>query len=189
MAVGQGTIGSAQVLDRMRAVELALECDELDRGAVHVRPLRHVLELNALSTAGRMRCATAAQVALNLSASEARAHRLLSEGAALAESPGALEAVECRLLTVEQSQTVVAQLAVLDLPGRLAVWRRLQHRLIADACRGITSAPARLAERLRRWVIEHDRAAAEQRRRPAELQAILHRVDALRDLLLDRPQL
>lgn len=194
-----------QVLDRMRAVELALECDELDRGAMHIRTLRHVLELNALFAADRMPAAAASQIALSLSTSEGRAHRLLTEATALVALPGALEAVECGLLTVEQSQTVVTQLGVLELPGRIAVWQRLQQQLVDDADRRISRPPARLAERLRRWVVKYDRAAAEQRRReaeqsrriayrrqadgladlfafgfrPAELQAILQRIDAL----------
>ena len=205
MASGQGVSDPVQVLDRMCAVELALECDELDRGALHARTLRHVLELNALYATSRMRNQAPAQIALSLSASEARAHRLLSEALAMAELPGAIEAVEAGLLTVEQSQTVVAQLAVLDLPGRVAVWRRLQQQLVDDADRGIVRPPARLTDRLRRWVVQYDKAAAEQRRReaeqsrriayrkqpagladlfafgfrPAELQTILQRIDAL----------
>lgn len=205
MASGQSVTDPVQVLDRMLAVERALECDELDRGALHARMLRHVLELNALYATSRMPNEAPAQIALSMTASEARAHRLLSEALALAELPGALDALEAGLLTVEQSQTVVTQLAVLELPGRATVWRQLQQQLISDADRGIVRPPARLAERLRRWVVAYDKVAAEQRRRgaeqsrriayrkqatgladllafgfrPAELQTILQRIDAL----------
>ncbi len=189
----------------MRAVELRLVCDELDRGALHVRTLRDALQLNALLTADGMELAAVSELALCLSASEARAAKLLTEALGLAELPGALEAVEAGLLTVEQSGTVVSQLSVLGLPGRVAVWQRLKDRLIADDDAGIVTPPARLAERLRKWVIDHDKKAAEERRRKAEserrveyrrrddglgnlfafgfrgpvLQAILQRVDKL----------
>lgn len=152
----------------MRAVELRLACDEIERGALHVRTLRHALQLNALLTADGMELAAVSEIALCLSASEARAAKLLTEAQGLAELPGALEAVEAGLLTVEQSSTVVSQLSVLDLPGRLAVWRRLKDRLIADDDAGVVTPPARLTERLRKWVIDHDKEAAEQRRRNAE---------------------
>lgn len=168
MAVGQGALASETTLARMRAAELRLECDELDRGALHVRTLRNVLELNALLTSDGSGLAAVSEIALSLSASEARAAKLLTEALGLAELPGAFEAVEAGLLTVEQSATVVTQLAVLDLPGRVAVWQRLKNRLIADDDAGIVTPPARLAERLRKWVIDHDREAAAQRRRKAE---------------------
>lgn len=117
MAVGQDALASVAVLDALHAVELRLECDELDRGAVHVRTLRDVLELHALLVADGMGLAAVSQIALWLSCSENRAGRLLTDGQGLVELPGALDAVECGLLTVEQASTVVTQLAVLDLSG------------------------------------------------------------------------
>lgn len=169
----------------MRAVELRLQCDELDRGALHVRTLRHAMQLNALLSADGMEVAAVSEIALCLSASEARAAKLLTEAMGLAELPGALEAVEAGLLTVEQSGTVVSQLSVLDLPGRVAVWQRLKDRLVADDDAGIVTPPARLTERLRKWIIDHDKEAAEERRRKAENDRRVEyrrRADGLGDL-------
>jgi hypothetical protein len=92
----------------------------------------------------------------------------LDEAQGLAELPGAVEAVECGLLRVEQSAVLVRQLAVLPLDGRVAVWRRLQARLITDADAGSVLPPARLNELLRRWVQAADPAEAARRRRRAE---------------------
>jgi hypothetical protein len=156
-------VGSAD----LAAVDAAIErlmTSELSRGAAHAAQLRAVLALDRAQTAAGMELATVAQAALAVGGSEHRAERLLSEARALVVLPGALEALECGLLTVEQSATVVSQLAVLDPAGQVAVWQRLQQRLISDSG---ALAPARLSELLRRWVIAHDGEAAEQRRRKA----------------------
>jgi hypothetical protein len=151
----------------LAAVDAAIDglmLSELARGAAHAAQLRAMLVLDRSQTAAGMELATVAQAALALGGSELRAQRLLTEARALVVLPGALEAVECGLLTVEQSSTVVSQLTVLDPAGQVAVWQRLQQRLISDSG---ALPPARLSELLRRWVIAHDGEAAEQRRREA----------------------
>jgi hypothetical protein len=111
-----------------------------------------------------MSFSTVPHAALAMGCSENRAGRLLAEGLGLAELPGGLEAVECGLLTVEQSGVVVAQLAPVPLEVRLQVWRRLQARLCGQG----VLPPARLNELLRRWIISADAEGAEERRRQAE---------------------
>ena len=157
-------VGSAD-LAAVDAAMSALVLSELTRGAAHASQLRSVLALARAQSAAGMELATVAQAALALGCSEHRAHRLLSEAQALIVLPGALEALDCGLLTVEQSATVVAQLAVLEPADQVAVWQRLQQRLIAE---NSTLPPARLSELLRRWVIAQDADAAERRRRDAE---------------------
>lgn len=166
------------------AAMTVLSGSELTRGAAHAAQLRGVLRLADACTAAGWEIAVVSQIALALGCSEHRAARLLSESRALSVLPGALEAVECGLLTVEQSGTVLEQLPVLDPAGQVAVWRRLQTRLI-DAADGTVAPPARLAETLRRWVHAYDRDAAVRRRREAEQSRKLdyrRRSDGLVDL-------
>ena len=167
MAVGQQVLSAAEDLAVLDAAMLRLECRELTRGAEHAGMLREALELQRVLVGSGMAVSTVPQLALALSASEARAGQLLAEAEALVVLPGAIEAVEAGLLTIEQSRTVIDQLKVLPLPDRVAVWRRLQARLIG-AADGLVQPPARLADTLRRWVIAQDRQAAEQRRREAQ---------------------
>ena len=184
MAIGQQVLSAAEDLAALDAAMLRLEVRELTRGAEHAALLREVLELQAVLVGTGMELAVVPQLALALSCSEARAGQLLAEAQALIVLPGALEAVEAGLLTVEQSRTVIEQLKVLPLAGRVAVWRRLQARLIG-AADGLVQPPARLADLLRRWVIAQDRAAAEQRRRQAQQDRRLEfraRADGLHDL-------
>ncbi|TAL21041.1 MAG: hypothetical protein EPN99_08365, partial [Frankiales bacterium] len=185
MAVGQQVLSAAEDVAALDAAMLRLECSEADRGAGHVRQLRAALALQAVLVGSGMELAVVPQLALALSASEARAGQLLGEAEALVVLPGAVEAVEAGLLTVEQSRTVVEQLRVLPLPDRVAVWRRLQARLVG-AADGLVLPPARLAELLRRWVIAQDRQAAERRRREAQQDRRVEfraRADGLHDLL------
>jgi hypothetical protein len=165
MADQQRALTGSADLAAVDAAITELAVLELTRGAAHAGQLRSVLALAAAQHTAGMDLATAAQLALALGCSQARAARLLTEAQALVVLPGALEAVECGLLTVEQSSTLVNQLAVLDPAGQLAVWQRLQQRLIDDNSH---LPPARLTELLRRWVIAHDREAAQERRRQAE---------------------
>jgi hypothetical protein len=165
MTVGQHALAGSADLAAVDAAIDVLMVSELTRGAAHASQLRSVLVLAQAQSAAGMELATVAQVALALGCSEHRAHTLLSEAQALVVLPGALEALECGLLTVEQSTTVVAQLAVLDPADQVAVWQRLQQRLIAD---NSTLPPARLSELLRRWVIARDTDAAERRRQEAQ---------------------
>jgi hypothetical protein len=157
-------VGSAG-LAAVDAAMSVLMASELSRGVAHATQLRAALALAQAQTAIGMELATVAQVALALGGSEFRAQRLLNDAQSLVVLPGAIEAIECGLLTVEQSSTVVSHLAVLDPPGQVAVWRRLQQRLIEDSS---ALPPARLGELLRRWVMAQDAEAAERRRREAE---------------------
>ena len=167
MGEGQATLAGAADFAALDAAMSAVACTELTRGADHVAQLRAVLRLAEAHVAIGWQIAVIPQIALALGCSENRAGRLLGEARALAVLPGALEAVEAGLLTVEQSTTVLDQLAVLDPAGQVAVWRRLQQRLV-DAADGTVAPPARLADTLRRWVIAHDKDAAAERRREAE---------------------
>ncbi len=165
------------------AEELAVQ--ELDRGAGHIRQLRTVLRMHAVGRRAGMELSTVPHVALALGCSEARAGQLLSDALLLGELPGALEATECGLLTVEQSATVTAQLSPLPFPIRRQVWQRLQQRLIDAADAGSLLPPARLAELLARWVREADPVDAVERRRRAEEERRLsyrRREDGLGDL-------
>jgi hypothetical protein len=164
MAAGQGAFSVAADVAALDVLEVRLSVREAERGAVHAAMLWDVLELQAVYSRSGMSVSTVPHVALALGCSEHRAGRLLAEALALAELPGGLEAVECGLLTVEQSATLVQQFAPIPLEIRLLVWRRLQARL----CQQGVLPSARLAELLRRWVIAADRDAAEQRRRQAE---------------------
>jgi hypothetical protein len=165
MAAGQGAFWVAADVAALDALEGRLQVQEARRGAAHVQQLRTVLELHALYSGRGLGISTVPHAALVLGASESRGAQLLRDGLGLAELPGALEAVECGLLTVEQSAVVVQQLAVLPLPARVAVWRRLQARLVRE---GSPLPPARLTELLRRWVQEADPADAVARRKKAE---------------------
>ncbi len=168
MGAGQGVLSGASD-DAARAVfETRLQVQEAERGAHHVGQLRTVLEMHAFDTDRGLGLSTVPHAALSLGCSEHRASVLLTDGLGLAELPGALEAVECGLLTVEQATTVVKQLSVLPLTGRVAVWRRLQERLIAESDAGSVLPPARLTELLRRWVVAADPDDAVARRRKAE---------------------
>ena len=165
MGEGQATLaGDLAALDAAMDV---LACTELTRGASHAAQLRAVLALAEAHLAAGWEIATVPQIALALGCSENRAHRLLHEARGLAVLPGALDAVDCGLLTVEQTGTVLEQLAVLDPVGRVAVWQRLRSRLIAVAD-GTVAPPARLAELLGRWVRAYDAEAATRRRREAQ---------------------
>lgn len=168
MATGQSAFWVAADVAALDALETRLQVQEAERGAAHVAQLRTVLELHALYTARGLDISTVSHAALALGCSEHRAASLLGQAQALAELPGALEAVQYGLLSVEQAAVVVSQLAPLPLPSRLVVWRRLQTRLIAEADRGSSLPPARLGELLRGWVMEADPADAVQRRRRDE---------------------
>ena len=168
MAAGQSVLSVAADDAALAGLETRLEVQETARGVVHAGQLRTVLELSALYTGRGLGLSTVPHTALVLGCSEYRAGLLLTDAQGLAVLPGALEAVECGLVTVEQSGTVVKQLAVLPLEARLVVWRRLQQRLTAQADAGSVLPPARLGELLRRWVIQADPADADARRHRAQ---------------------
>lgn len=185
MAAGQEAFAVAADVAALDVLGERLAVQEAERGAGHVRQLRTLLQMHAVHTCSGTQFATVAQAALFLGCSEHRADRLLSEGLLLGGLPGALEAVECGLLTVEQSTTVVELLSPLPLPARLAVWGRLQQRLICAADFAMVLPPQRLRELLRRWVIEADGDDATERRKKAEADRNVDyrvRADGLGDL-------
>ncbi len=167
MAVGRQALGRALDVGRISVLEDRLGLREIERRAAHGPLLRDVLALHDLYSREGFGVSTVPQVALVLHCSEFRAGELLGSAAVLTDLPGGLEALECGLLGVEQSAVVARQLQPLDGPARLAVWSRLQERLLADDTTGGERTPARLRELLSGWVIEADPAAAVERRRAA----------------------
>ena len=111
---------------------------------------------------------TVAHVGLLLRCSELRAGELLSSAELLVRLAGAVEALDCGLLTVEQSRTVVSALCPLPPEVAVGVWERLRARLVADEDAGVVLPPARLRSLLARWVIQADADAAARRRRQAQ---------------------
>jgi hypothetical protein len=152
----------------LNAAEARLEVRAASRCFEHAQLLREVLALDAVLAASGAGIATTAQVALLLQVSEAAAHDLLAEGRLLTSLPGALEALDCGLLTVGQSAVLLRAVGGLAEQVRLAVWARLQARLLAAHEAGEVLPPARLAAHLARWVVQADPRSAEQRRRAAE---------------------
>jgi hypothetical protein len=112
---GQSAFWEAADVAALDALETRLSVQETARSAGHGGQLRSVLELAAFCGGRGLGIATVSHAALALGCSEHRAAALLSEAQALVELPGGLEAVECGLLSVEQSAVVVRQLAVLPL--------------------------------------------------------------------------
>lgn len=167
MAAGQAAFTVATDVAALNALGTQLQVQEAERGALPVRQLRTLLHLHAIDTAAGMSISTVANAALLLGASENRTARLLNEALLLGALPGALEAVECGLLTVEQADTVVQLLSPVPFETRLGVWARLQATLLKEA-EEFVLPPARLTELLRRWIQEADPADAEERRRAAE---------------------
>ncbi len=167
MAVGQGVLRAVLDVGALDAVEARLEQHEVARSAAHAGLLRDVLELHRVHTAGGCGLATVAQLALLTRSSEFRAGALLADAQLLAGLPGAPEALDCGLLTVEQARLVCSQLGPLDEPIQLAVWDRLQAALITDDERGgADPGPvAGVADRL------GDRGRHRRRRPPAEGRA------------------
>ena len=168
MGAGQHAFAVAADVHALDALAAELAVQELSRGAAHAQQLRTLLRMHAVGCSARMEIATVPHAALALGCSEHRAGRLLDEALALGELPGALEAVECGLLGVEQSAAVVSLLRPLAFQTRRLVWERLQARLVLEADRASVLPPARLSELLRRWVQQADPAAAAERRRQAE---------------------
>jgi hypothetical protein len=181
----------AQWRRRLDAAELALEVRRTARAAEHATLLREVLELSAVWHADPADAPTLdrealviAELALLMGCSEGQAGGWLRTGQGLAELPGAMEALECGLLIVETAATVVRSLSVLEPPDRLVVWQRLQAVLVDDADKGTVRTPARLADRLRRWVLQADADAVERRRRAKAERRVEYRrrEDGLVDL-------
>ncbi|MCW2679114.1 MAG: hypothetical protein JWM62_515 [Frankiales bacterium] len=185
MTTGQAAFAVAADVVALDALAAELTVQESSRGAAHVRQLRTLLRLDAVGRSAGMQLSTVSHAALALGCSEHRAGQLLTEALGLGELPGALEAVECGLLTVEQSSTMVRLLSPLPFLVRRQVWERLQARLVLVADRGSVLPPARRVELLRNWVQQADPAAASERRQRAEADRTLdwrRRDDGLNDL-------
>lgn len=168
MVAGQGVLPGALDLAAVTAVEERLAARQLARGAAHVADLRDALALHRLHADAGLGLCTVATLAAVLRCSELRAGQLLADAQLLVTLPGALDAVETGLLTVEGSQVLTAQLALLPDRVALAVWERLHAQLRADADALVVRAPARLRELLRRLVIPADPAGAAARRQDGQ---------------------
>ena len=168
MAVGQSVLTSSLDVAALTVVEQLIETEATARCAAHGRRLRAVLRLQAVLAGGGAALGTVSQLALLEQTSELAAGRLLEQALLLAALPGALEAVDCALLSVEQAAVVTRHLAPLDGPARWAVWERLQARLLSACEGGVVLSPARLSELLARWVIVAAPSDAVERRRAAQ---------------------
>ena len=159
MAAGQQVLSRTLDVAALNRVEASLADGEAVRGAGHARQLRDVLALHRLHAAAGLELNTVPQAALVLSCSEHRAAQLLDDALLLSPLHGAIEALECGLLTVEQSRKLVDALEPLPFAQRLAS---------GTGCgRGSPTAtpslpPARLNELLRLWVIQADPAGADR---------------------------
>lgn len=155
------------------AAESELSASEDGRGAHHARQLRAALRVHALYDQAGLELSALPQVAMLMRSSEHRARQLLDDAMVLAALPGALDAVARGVLGVEQSRVVVTQLSQLAMPARLPLWERALARVEADAATGATRTPARLTDLLRRWVVQADPEATQERRREAEQRRTL----------------
>ena len=185
MAVGQAALRGALDVAQLDAVETRLEVVAVARCFEHARLLREVLALHGLHVQAGMGLATVPQTALLLQLSESAARTRLDEALLLLSLPGGLEALECGLLSVEQSAVLLRAVGTLELPVRLAVWRRLQTALLAALAGGTQLDPPALRRRLAGWVIAADPAGAQERRRTAEADGEVsyrRREDGLGDL-------
>src|SRR5687768_12950078 len=165
MAAGQDVLTPTLDVGALNAVEAELCEHEQVRGAAHAGQLRAALRLDAVHRAAGLGLNTIPQIALVLNCSERRAGELLGDAQTLAALPGALDAVETGLLTVEQSRTLVTALEPLPFEQRLAVWERLRARLLQTDEQGAVLPPARLGELLSRWIISLDPDGATERRK------------------------
>ena len=185
MAVGQAALRGTLDVSALNAIETSLEVAGVARCFQHAQLLREVLALHRLHLQADMVLATVPQVALLLQLSESAARDRLAEAQLLLSLPGGLEALECGLLTVEQSAAVLRSLGDLSLRVRLAVWQRLQARLLAALDEGTPLPGHEVGRLLRSWVIAADPAGAQERRRAAEAAGDVsyrRREDGLGDL-------
>jgi hypothetical protein len=185
MVAGQSVLSRPLDVGALSAVEVELDQAEQERHALHAGQLRRALRLQALYSAAGMGMGSVAQLALVLRCSEFRAGQLLGDALTLTALPGAIEALESGLWTVEQSRVFVKVTDALSEPARLAVWDRLCPRLQRDLEQGVVCPPGRLEELLRGWVIAADPADAVARRRQAEAAGAVdyrRREDGLADI-------
>ena len=168
MAVGQAVLSSTLDVGALDAVEARLEVSAVEDCARHGRLLRDVLELHDVLSAAGAGLSTTAQAALLRQVSEQTAQGWLLAGQLLRSLPGGLEALDCGLLTVGQSQVLVRSLAGLEEHVQRAAWAKVQRRLLAALDGGAVLPPARFAEVVRAAVVAAEPADAVARRRAAE---------------------
>ena len=153
------------------AVENRLLLIEVGRSVLHAELLREVLVLLRTCSRGGMGLGVQAQLALTLGCSEHRAGELLTGALVLAELPGAVEALDCGLLTVEQASAVIDLLQPLPELVAFEVWHQIKGQLVADAKRSVVRPPARLRRLITGWVITADPDGAVQRRKDRQDEA------------------
>jgi hypothetical protein len=188
MVTGQDVLSPVLDVPALNAVEDRLVAWEAVRCQAHAEQLRAALDADRIHRAAGHELNAVPQVALVLRCSEHRARQLVADARVLAPLPGAIEAVECGLLPVESSRRLVDALEPLPGDQRLAVWKRLQAKLIEADARAAVLPPARLVELVRRWATEADPDGATARRREAESRRSVEYTrrpdDGLVDLLL-----
>ena len=171
MPVGQQGAFRGLDVGALVAVEGRLSMLEVRRSALHAEELREVLVLHRTCSRGGMGLSVQAHLALVLGCSEYRAGELLTSALLLRELPGAVDALDCGLLTVEQAKAVVDLLQRLPESVALRVWRRIQEQLVVDAEHGLVRPPARLRTLIGGWVITADPDGAVERRRTGQADA------------------
>ncbi len=171
MPVGQQITSRGLDVGALVAVESRLSLIEVRRSALHAEVLREVLVLHRTCSRGGMGLGVQAQLALTLGCSEHRAGELLTGALLLAELPGALEALDCGLLTVKQAGAVVDLLQPLPDVIVFEVWHRIKRQLITDAKRSVVRPPARLRRLITGWVITADPDGAVERRKDRQAEA------------------
>jgi hypothetical protein len=187
MAAGRSSLAAGFDLHAAAEIEERIAQRAVTTGAAHAALLRDVLELHSVYSSAGMSVMTAAQVALSFRCSEWKAHRLLTEAVGLGELPGALEALEAGVLQVDQCLTVVRQLADVTPSQRLELWQRLLTKLERDAERGAVLTVTRLADLLKKWVLQIAPAEAVEQRQAAEEDRTVgyrKREDGLADIFL-----
>lgn len=189
MANGQAVLTST-VLDTAEVDRLCTEIEEGERSrhAAHADQLERVLELDRVYAAAGLDLQTPAVLALLRNSSESSAGHFLYQAKTL-HAVGAIAVMRKGFLTVEQARVVVDVLGpVADDAIALRVWERLRARLEQDSRYGAVLPPARLAELLRRWLIEADPKGAAARRDEAERDGadvdLWRRDDGLTDIAI-----
>ena len=110
MVAGQDVLSRRLDVAALNTAQARLEQREVARSNHHAGTLRDVLELHRIHRQAGWELNTVAQVALSMGCSEHRAQELLDEALLLLPLPGALEALECGLMTLEQSRTLAKHL-------------------------------------------------------------------------------
>ncbi len=167
MSAGQGPLTPVLDTGALDRACLQVECSAVERHALHARTLRELLGLAAVLAEAGLALSSTAHIALLRQISEQAAAGLLHQAELLQSLPGALEALDCGLLTVEHAGLVTRMLQDLPPALHLPVWEQLQTALLDADRSGCLLPPARTKQLLARWIIAADPLAAEQRRERA----------------------